>query len=50
MCARDPFRLRQNVYRVLLTRGCDGTVIVVPPDSWFDETYSFLRDSGMRPL
>ena len=27
---RDPFRLRTNAYRVLLTRGREGLVIVVP--------------------
>ncbi|MEO8275817.1 MAG: DNA/RNA helicase domain-containing protein [Thermoanaerobaculia bacterium] len=27
---RDPFRLRRNAYRVLLTRGREGLVIVVP--------------------
>jgi hypothetical protein len=48
--ARDPFRLRQNVYRVLLTRGRDGTVIFVPPGDWFDETAAFLTSAGIRPL
>ena len=48
--ARDPLRLRQNVYRVLLTRGRDGTVVFVPPDAWFDETFEFLGKSGIRIL
>jgi len=48
--AKDPLRLRQNVYRVLLTRGRDGTVLFVPPDAWFDETFLFLGNSGIRPL
>jgi hypothetical protein len=46
--ARDPFRLRQNVYRVLLTRGRDGTVIYVPKGEWFDETFDYLQASGVR--
>lgn len=48
--AKDSLRLRQNVYRVLLTRGRDGTVVFVPPDAWFDETFEFLGKSGIRPL
>jgi hypothetical protein len=48
--AIDPFRLRQNVYRVLLTRGRDGTVVFVLPDPWLDETYHFLLQSGFRTL
>jgi len=46
----DPFRLRQNVYRVLLTRGRDGTVIYVPPDAFLDETWTYLQQLGMRRL
>jgi DUF2075 family protein len=46
----DPVALRKNVYRVLLTRGRDGTVIYVPPDKRFDVTYAFLLDAGMRLL
>ena len=30
---RDPLTVRKNVYRVLMTRGRDGTVIYVPPAS-----------------
>lgn len=47
---KDLFRLRQNVYRVLLTRGRDGTVVFVPPDPWLDETYEFLLACGFRVL
>jgi hypothetical protein len=42
--------LRRNVYRVLLTRGRDGTVVFVPPDPWLDETYAFLREAGFKEL
>ena len=47
---KDPLALRRNVYRVLLTRGRDGTVIFLPNDSRFDQTYARLREVGMRPL
>lgn len=47
---RDPFRLRRNVYRVLLTRGRDGMVVFVPADPHMEETFAFLRASGFRPL
>ncbi|MBE3032418.1 MAG: DUF2075 domain-containing protein [Actinobacteria bacterium] len=35
---RDPFQLRVNAYRVLLTRGRDGAVIFVPPLAELDAT------------
>ncbi len=47
---RDPFQLRQNVYRVLLTRGRDGTVIYLPPIAFLDETWAYLQQLGLRPL
>jgi len=43
---RDPFRLRVNSYRVLLTRGRDGVVVFVPPLPALDETYSYLCAAG----
>jgi DUF2075 family protein len=46
----DPFRLRKNVYRVLLTRGRDGVVVFVPPDSNLDATYHILLASGLIQL
>jgi len=46
----DPFRLRVNAYRVLLTRGRDGTVVFVPPTELFDETWRHLLGRGFRPL
>lgn len=45
---RDPMAVRKNVYRVLLTRGRDGTVIFVPGDSRMDETYEFLMCAGAK--
>ena len=47
---RDPEQLRKNVYRVLLTRGRDGTVVYVPASPPLDETWRYLLACGMRPL
>lgn len=47
---RDPFQLRRNAYRVLLTRGRDATVVFVPPMRLLDETYDYLVQSGFREL
>lgn len=47
---KDPFQLRLNAYRVLLTRGRDGTVVFVPPLEELDATYAYLRDCGFREL
>ncbi len=47
---RDPFQLRRNAYRVLLTRGRDATVVFVPPMRLLDETYTYLLKSGFREL
>ena len=46
----NPFQLRQNAYRVLLTRGRDGTVVFVPPLDLLDETWAYLLESGFRDL
>lgn len=47
---RDPFQLRRNAYRVLLTRGRDGTVVYAPPIPFLDATYDHLVNSGFRPI
>lgn len=47
---KDAHGLRTNSYRVLLTRGRDGTVIYVPPDAVLDETFEFLRAAGFPVL
>jgi len=47
---KDPFRLRLNAYRVLLTRARDVTVVFVPPIPVLDETYEYLRSAGFRLL
>jgi DUF2075 family protein len=46
---RDAFRLRQNAYRVLLTRGRDGTVVYMPAIAALDETYEYFVSSGFKP-
>ena len=46
----DPLTVRKNVYRVLLTRGRDGTVIYVPRDARLDATYEHLKAAGVREL
>ncbi|MBU1671275.1 MAG: DUF2075 domain-containing protein [Actinobacteria bacterium] len=47
---KDPFRLRVNAYRVLMTRGRDATVVFVPALEELDETYGFLVTAGFRPI
>ena len=47
---KDPFQLRLNAYRVLLTRGRDGTVVFVPPLAELDETFDYLRRAGLVSL
>jgi hypothetical protein len=47
---RDPHELRRNSYRVLLTRGRDGSVLFVPPHADLDATYDHLRACGARAL
>jgi Uncharacterized conserved protein (DUF2075) len=47
---RDPFQLRDNAYRVLLTRGRDGAVIFVPPLPELDATAARLQGQGVKML
>ena len=47
---RDPFQLRVNAYRVLLTRGRDGTIIFVPPLPELDATAARLQAHGAKAL
>ena len=46
----NPWQLRANAYRVLLTRGRDAHVVFVPELSCLDETYTYLVAAGFRPL
>jgi hypothetical protein len=43
-------QLRLNAYRVLLTRGRDGTVVFVPQPPEMDETWEYFQTSGIREL
>lgn len=47
---RDPFRLRTNAYRVLLTRGREGMIVFVPPGAALDATFQLLVKAGMVPV
>ena len=47
---KDPLQMRKNVYRVLLTRGRDATVVYVPPHEALDRTYAWLAACGFREL
>lgn len=47
---RDPWALRSNAYRVLLTRARDVTVIFLPPDNILDETYDYLINAGFKKI
>ena len=47
---KDPYQLRINAYRVLLTRGRDATVAFVPRLQVLDATYRALLGSGFRDL
>lgn len=48
--AVDPYQLRINAYRVLLSRGRDGFVIWVPPISQLDQTFMVLQQAGTSLL
>ena len=47
---RNPFQLRLNVYRVLMTRGRDGAVIFLPKLPYLDTTYDYFLNCGMQEL
>jgi hypothetical protein len=47
---RDPYQLRINAYRVLLTRGRDACVVFVPPLDELDETFGYLAAAGFKDI
>lgn len=47
---KDPWQLRANAYRVLLTRGRDAHVVFVPALAVLDETWEYLVACGFREL
>jgi hypothetical protein len=46
----DPFQLRLNSYRVLLTRSREGLLVFIPPEVEFDATENALLAAGARIL
>jgi len=48
--ALDPYKLRINSYRVLLTRGRDGIIIYVPDSPAMNKTCQFLQACGLSNL
>lgn len=46
----DPWQLRANAYRVLLTRARDAMVVFVPPIPELDATHQRFVGVGFRPL
>ena len=47
---RNPWQLRANAYRVLLTRGRDAHIAFVPRLAALDETWAYLCSCGFRAL
>jgi hypothetical protein len=47
---KDPLQMRKNVYRVLMTRGRDATVVYVPPSRDMDATHGWLLECGFIGL
>ncbi|WP_045499530.1 DNA/RNA helicase domain-containing protein [Vibrio hyugaensis] len=47
---RDPYQIKLNSYRVLMTRGRDGVILFFPQESLFDETYAFFESAGGQEL
>jgi hypothetical protein len=47
---KNPYQLRVNAYRVLLTRGRDAAVVFIPPDSRLDRTAAWLQENGVKML
>ncbi|MGG5795911.1 DNA/RNA helicase domain-containing protein [Bacillus nitratireducens] len=41
---KDPFQIKLNSYRVILTRGRDCTIIYIPPKQILDETWNVLTN------
>ena len=39
-----------NAYRVLLTRGRDGTILFLPKLTALDETWDYLAACGVKAL
>jgi len=47
---KDPFTLRRNAYRVLLTRARDGMILYLPDTNLLSEVRQHLLSSGVEDL
>jgi hypothetical protein len=47
---KNPYQIRENSYRVLLTRGRDGTIIAIPNDPKLDNTFDLFMSLGVPVL
>ncbi|WP_372384260.1 DNA/RNA helicase domain-containing protein [Vibrio sp. BS-M-Sm-2] len=47
---QNPFQIKLNSYRVLMTRGRDGVVFYFPQEALFDETYEYFLSAGAQCL
>ncbi|MDE6748559.1 MAG: DUF2075 domain-containing protein [Lachnospiraceae bacterium] len=45
-----PDEILKNIYRILLSRGREGMIIVVPEGKRYKETYQMFRDMGIREI
>lgn len=50
LSVQDAKQLRLNSYRVLLTRGRDGTIIYIPDHPILDDTYHFFKEIGINDI
>lgn len=46
---QNPFQIKLNAYRVILTRGRDGTIIYIPPKGDLDETWNLFKEKLKIP-
>lgn len=47
---KNPFQIKLNSYRVILTRGRDCTIIYIPSKQILDETWSVLTNNIGIPI
>ncbi|NOH79506.1 DUF2075 domain-containing protein [Vibrio sp. RE86] len=47
---QNPFQIKLNSYRVLMTRGRDGVVFYFPQEVLFDKTYEYFLNAGAQCL
>jgi hypothetical protein len=47
---KNPYQLRKNSYRVLLSRARDGIIVFCSADDKLKDTYKYLIHAGFKPL